>query len=80
MHELALMQSTVATVVEQARRHGAGCVHRVTIRVGEFSGADADAMRIAFPLAAQGTPAAGAELRIDPGPGRELLLTRVEMT
>jgi len=48
-----------------AREHGAETIHRMVLRVGKYSGADADALRLAFEAAAPGTRAASAILEIE---------------
>lgn len=65
MHELGLLTSVVAAVTRAAERAGATSVDTVALRVGTLSGAVPDALRGSWPLAAAGTPAAGAELAIE---------------
>lgn len=48
-----------------ARDQKAAAVPRVTVTVGALSGVDPEALRGAFPLAAEGTVAEGAELEIE---------------
>lgn len=64
MHELPLLRAIVSTSVERARRAGASRVVAVDLRVGELRGLDAGWMQRSFALAAQGTPAEAATLRI----------------
>ncbi len=64
MHELSLAQSLVEDIVAAARREGADRIVRVRMAIGALSGVDADAFEFAFPVAAEGSPAAGAELVI----------------
>lgn len=64
MHELSLAQSMIEDIVAAARREGADRIVRVRLAVGALSGVDADAFEFAFPVAAEGTPAAGADLQI----------------
>jgi len=64
MHELSLAQSLVEDIVAAARREGADRIVRVNMAVGAMSGVDADAFEFAFPVAAEGSLAAGAELKI----------------
>lgn len=62
MHELAITQSVVDTVVERtAGRRVCG----VRVEIGALSGVVADAMSFCFELAAAGTPIEGATLEID---------------
>jgi len=64
------MESAIGSVLAQARDHGARQVHRIVLRVGALSGVEPDALRFAFDVAAQNTPAAGADLDIDTVPAR----------
>jgi len=62
MHELSIAQALVEQVEAVAAREHATRVIRIDIVVGSLSGVDPDALRAAFPLVAEGTVAAGAEL------------------
>ncbi len=64
MHEYSLIMSLLSRVEEEARRHGALQVHALAIRVGDLSGVDPDLLTGAYEIARDGTPCAGAELRI----------------
>ncbi len=66
MHELAITQSVVDTVVE---RTGGRRVVTVRLQVGALSGVVADAMRFCFDLVTQATPLEGAVLEINEVPG-----------
>ncbi len=65
MHEYSLIQSMLARVEDEVRRHGAERVHTLAIRVGELSGVEPDLLASAWELAREGTPCAAAELRIE---------------
>jgi hydrogenase nickel incorporation protein HypA/HybF len=65
MHELGIMESTMAAVLDAVRAKGAQRVHRIVLRVGALSGAEPDALRFAFEVVARGTPAEDAVLDID---------------
>lgn len=65
MHEVDLMQRALNIALEQAAEHGAQHIHRITFRVGAESGVVPEVIEIAFAIAIQGTPAAGAQLAID---------------
>jgi hydrogenase nickel incorporation protein HypA/HybF len=67
MHELAVMESIVATVEERVRP---ARVCRVHLRIGELSGVVPDALRFCFDACAQGTALEGAALEIDEVRGR----------
>lgn len=68
MHELAIAQSLLDIVLEEAARHGVGRVARVGIKVGAFTNVVADSLTFCFDLIKEGTAAAGAELVITPVP------------
>ena len=62
MHELAIAESVVATVLE---RTGGRQVSVVRLRVGRLSGVVPDALTFCFELATAGTPLEGATLEIE---------------
>ena len=49
------------------RQHHAATVTAIALRIGELSMVDDEALRAAFELAAEGTPAVGAKLVIEVG-------------
>ena len=65
MHELSLTQSILDIVAQYAERHGFDRVNSLRLSFGRLSGIDPQAMRFAFEVAAQGTPAEGAEIICD---------------
>lgn len=65
MHELSLAQSLVEQILSAAGAENATRVLRVVIAIGPYSGVDKSAFEFAFPFAAEGTMAEGAELVID---------------
>jgi len=67
MHELAITQSIVDTVLE---RTGGRRVITVRLQVGALSGVVADAMRFCFDLVSRATPLEGADLEIDEVAGK----------
>ncbi len=67
MHELAIAESVVASVLE---RTGDQHVSVVRLRVGALAGVVADALSFCFELAAAGTPLDGARLEIVEEHGR----------
>lgn len=68
MHEVGIMESALAAVLERARGQGAHRVHRIALRIGSLSGVEPEALRFAFDVVTRGTPAAGAELAIEAVP------------
>ena len=65
MHELSLAQSLIEQVVAAAAAENAARVLRVVVAVGPYSGVEKTAFEFAFPFAADGTSAEGAELVIE---------------
>ncbi len=65
MHEVGLMTETIDLASSFARDQGAVKIHRLVLRVGAYSGVDAEALRLAFDAASVGTAAEHALLVID---------------
>lgn len=65
MHELSLARALAEEIERIAAREGAARALRVTVRAGALAGVDPEALRFAFPIAAEGTVAADAELVIE---------------
>lgn len=65
MHELAIAESVVSSVLERTE----GPVTVVRLRVGRLSGVVPDALTFCFELAAVGTPLEGARLEVEEQPG-----------
>lgn len=70
MHELAVCQALMEQVEDIARRENAARVTAIVLRIGPLSGVEPDLLADAFPIAAAGTTAAGAELKIERPPVR----------
>lgn len=68
MHELSLAQRLIEQVVAAAEAENAARVLRVIVAMGPYSGVEKTAFEFAFPFAADGTSAAGAELVIEEVP------------
>jgi hydrogenase nickel incorporation protein HypA/HybF len=64
MHELSIAAKVVALATQHAAAHAGARVAAVTLRVGRLSCVHEHALRTAFDIAREGTPLAGAELRI----------------
>jgi len=64
MHELSVALSLLQEVERIAREEHASEVLRVTVAVGALSGVEAQALETCFPLVAEGSMAAKAELTI----------------
>jgi len=72
MHELSIAMSLVEAACREARANGAHSVRRVQVVLGALSGIEPDALCFCFPIAAQETLCAAAELelRVVPASGR----------
>jgi Zn finger protein HypA/HybF involved in hydrogenase expression len=80
MHELSIALSLIDAVCEELPRLGpAVSIASIYVRVGPYSGVDADALMAAFEIAAASSPLAGARLEIERTQGRELELAAVEV-
>ncbi len=66
MHELALCESMIDLVANAARDEGMTRVTRVVVEIGAAASVDPEALLFCFPIAAQETAVAGAELVIEP--------------
>lgn len=64
MHESALVDTLLRRVLDVARQAGAHRVSRVSVRLGALCHLSAEHLAGHFQDAAAGTPAAGAELRL----------------
>ena len=64
MHELSIATNIVEIASQHAQEAGGGRVAAVTLRIGRLSCVHEDALRYSFELVREGTPLAGAELRI----------------
>lgn len=70
MHELAVCQGLMTQVQQVAQRERAIRVTSITLQLGPLSGVEAQLLRDAFPMAAAGSMASGAELIIETMPIR----------
>jgi hydrogenase nickel incorporation protein HypA/HybF len=68
MHELSVCLALIKQVERIAEEHGARRVERIVLQIGPLSGIEPGLLRHAYPLAATGTVAEGAELEIETGP------------
>ena len=67
MHELSIALSLLDLVAEEADRRG-GHVVAVHLKLGPLSGVVKEALVLAYDLAREGTPFAGAELVVQESP------------
>jgi hydrogenase nickel incorporation protein HypA/HybF len=68
MHELSVCIAMMEQVRRIAREHNAERVEQIVLRIGPLAGVEAALLESAFPLAAAGTVAEGAELVIKASP------------
>lgn len=69
MHEMALTESIVDIIAEEARKHGFGKVRLVRLQVGALAHVEPEALRFCFDAVSRGTVAEGAALDIVRPPG-----------
>jgi len=65
MHELSIAQALIEELDRAARAEHASAVTRLTVAVGVLSGVEPEALKMAFPLAAEGTLSENAELVVE---------------
>lgn len=65
MHELSIAQALVERADTLCREQKAGRVTALSLCVGTLSGVDPEALKAAFPLAAEDGRSSGAELKIE---------------
>lgn len=66
MHEMAITRSIIDIVESEAKQNSFERVLEISLRVGEFSGLVPACIEEFFPIAAAGTKAEGARLKIEP--------------
>ncbi len=64
MHEMALCESLIAIIEEQAASGGFRQVHSISLEVGALAGVETEALLFGFRAISQGTIAQDAELKI----------------
>ena len=65
MHEIGLMQQTLALAFSELEAHSAGRVLTLRLKAGPLSGVVKDSLEFAFEALSPGTPAEGARLEIE---------------
>jgi hydrogenase nickel incorporation protein HypA/HybF len=68
MHERSLVRGLLNQIGDVMREHDAERVLSVRLRVGEFSGVDAELLRLAFDEMTNESPMHEAELILEPSP------------
>ncbi|MGE4483193.1 hydrogenase maturation nickel metallochaperone HypA [Acidocella sp.] len=69
MHEMALCEGLVQSLMEQASSQDFSKVHRIWLEIGALATVEPEAMRFNFPIVARGTLAEEAVLEILPVDG-----------
>ncbi len=70
MHELAITQSMVDIVLEQAEKAGADRIERINLNIGELSGFVEESVQFYFDFLAKNTAAEGAYLYFNKVPAQ----------
>jgi hydrogenase nickel insertion protein HypA len=70
MHEYSVVQALVERVDAEVRARRASAVHRLSIRIGELSGVDAELLTTAYQTFRERTICEGAELDVRMVPAR----------
>ncbi len=65
MHEFSLIQALLTRVEEEARRHEARAVHRLSVRIGAQSGVEESLFASAYEVCRRGTLCEHAGLEIE---------------
>ena len=65
MHEYSLIQALVDRVAQEARQHGAGSVHSLSVRIGEMAGVDVELFTTAYTTFRERTICEHAALHVD---------------
>jgi hydrogenase nickel incorporation protein HypA/HybF len=69
MHEGSLAQSALNLAVETARENRAERIKSISLTVGRLAQVDPQSLKFWLGVLAEGTPAAGAEIRVTEVPG-----------
>ncbi|WP_298134888.1 hydrogenase maturation nickel metallochaperone HypA [Acidiferrobacter sp.] len=72
MHEMALCESLMAIIEQEATMGRFHQVHSVSLEVGLLAGVEPEALQFGFQAVTHGTVAEGAELRILPATAQAL--------
>lgn len=64
MHEFAMTQRIVESILEEAKKHGASEVTAVYLTIGEFTFLEEEAVRTAYETLTKGTPLEGSVLHL----------------
>ncbi len=70
MHEMALCESVIEIIAEEAKRHAFTRVRAVRLEIGTLGSVEPEAMRFCFDAVSRGTVAESARLEVIDVPGR----------
>ena len=65
MHELQIASELVRILSEEKERHGVERILSATVRVGELTCIEPEALKVAFEICSEGSPVQGVELRFE---------------
>jgi len=65
MHELAIVEGILDAALPEAKRHGASKILEIRLKIGELSGVIPECIEEYFSIAAAGTMAEGARIRVE---------------
>ena len=72
MHEYSLVEALVRRVEDEARKRKALAVHRLSVRVGELAGVDAELFQTAYETFRAGTRVTSSGARSQIVPSRKV--------
>ena len=70
MHELAIVEGILRTVIPAAEKNGAEKIEKIVLKIGELSGVVPSCVTEYFTVAAKGTMAEGASVEMESIPVR----------
>jgi hydrogenase nickel incorporation protein HypA/HybF len=70
MHEMALAESILTTLQDQARQHDYARVRTVWLEIGPLASVEEESLRFSFDVVVRGTLADGARLEIETTPAQ----------
>ena len=79
MHEVSLCESILKIITRQAEKDGFTRALKISLTIGDLSGASIEALEFCFPLVAKGTLAEGAALLFIPTQGSDLRVSSLEV-
>ncbi len=68
MHEVGIAQEVLKIIEASAAEQGDGRIRKLRLKIGEFSGVEAEALRFALEVCSAGTRAEGMSVEIEKTP------------